>query len=305
LIVCSGNVNNFDFILHHSFIYEQINSVKHSYNIDYDTYFIKGKGFIGYLKNLQKLKNKIREYSPDIVHAHFGLSGLVSCLQRITPVIVTFHGSDANSYVKFLSKVTAHLAIFSIYVEQKISKKINVNKKNAIIPCGLELDKFFPIERKVARDKLNLVQDQNYILFSSAFNNPVKNYNLAKKGIELLKNEFSVIELKNRTREEVNLLINACNLLILTSISEGSPQIIKEAMACNCPIVSTDVGDIRELIGNTEGCYLTSFEPEDVANKIKLALKFGKRTNGRERIKHLDNKIIAKKIMDVYKTVLK
>ena len=97
--------------------------------------------------------------------------------------------------------------------------------------------------------------------------------------------DCELIELDNRNREEVNLLLNACNLLLLTSTSEGSPQVIKEAMACNRPIVATDVGDIRELIGDTEGCYLTSFDPDDVAKKIKLALQFETSINASERIK--------------------
>ena len=79
--------------------------------------------------------------------------------------------------------------------------------------------------------------------------------------------------------------------MILTSFSEGSPQIIKESMACNCPIVSTDVGDVRDVIGETEGCYICSYDPKDVADKIKLALTYSEekgRTNGRKRIIELD-----------------
>ena len=75
-------------------------------------------------------------------------------------------------------------------------------------------------------------------------------------------------------------------------------------MACNCPIVSTDVGDVKEVIGKTEGCYITSFDPKDVAEKIKMALDFGKRTNGRNHIKHLEINNIAKKIINVYEHVL-
>ena len=91
---------------------------------------------------------------------------------------------------------------------------------------------------------------------------------------------------------------------MLTSLWEGSPNVIKEAMACNIPIVSTDVGDVREVIGNTEGCYITSFEPEYIAEKIELALQFGKRTDGRENIKHLESSLIARKIIDLYKKIV-
>ena len=75
-------------------------------------------------------------------------------------------------------------------------------------------------------------------------------------------------------------------------------------MACNCPIVSTDVGDVKEVIGNTDGCYICSYDPGDVADKIKKALDFGQRTDGREKIKHLDKKIIAQEIIGVYNKVL-
>jgi glycosyltransferase involved in cell wall biosynthesis len=104
-------------------------------------------------------------------------------------------------------------------------------------------------------------------------------------------------------------MLNAADILLLTSFSEGSPQIVKEAMSCNCPIVSTYVGDVRWVIGDTKGCYITTFDPADVVEKIKLALKFSEkigRTKGRERIIELglDSDTIAKKIIDVYYSVL-
>lgn len=98
--------------------------------------------------------------------------------------------------------------------------------------------------------------------------------------------------------------MNAPDILLLTSLWEGSPNVIKEAMACNCPILSADVGDGAKVIRKTDGCYICSYDPEDVAEKIKEALEFGKRTNGREKIKHLDEKIIAQKIIGVYNEVL-
>jgi len=118
--------------------------------------------------------------------------------------------------------------------------------------------------------------------------------------------DTELLELKGYNRNQVSLLMNACDVILITSFSEGSPQVIKEAMACNLPIVSTDVGDVKEVIGNTEGCYITSFDPKDVAEKIKMALDFDKRTNGRERIKKLglDSESIAMEIIKLYKNVI-
>lgn len=305
LIICSGNSGKIS-----PFINEQINTLIKIYKIEIDTYLITGNGFWGYLKNLKKLKNKIRQFKPNIIHAHYGLSGLLSCLQRIVPTVITFHGSDAYIfYVKILSKIAAHLSAFNIFVGEKIKNRINRHKISEIVPCGIDLNKFYPIEKNYARKLMNLDLNKNYILFSSRFDNSVKNYPLVKKALVKLKTKNDIIELKNKTREEVNILLNACNLLILTSISEGSPQIVKEAMACNIPVVSTDVGDVKWLFGNEPGYYITNFDPHDVAQKIKLAIEFRKkydRTNGRQRIIDLglDSATIAGRIMDVYKEVL-
>ncbi len=142
------------------------------------------------------------------------------------------------------------------------------------------------------------------MLFPSYFENPVKNRALAENAINILNEDIVLLELKNKSRAEVSRIINSVDVLLLTSFSEGSPQVIKEAMACNCPIVATNVGDIKEVIGETEGCYITSFDCHDVAEKLKMALTFGKRTNGREKIKRFDNKIVASTIYNVYKEVL-
>jgi len=98
----------------------------------------------------------------------------------------------------------------------------------------------------------------------------------------------------------VPIILNASDLLLLTSFYEGSPNIIKEAMACCLPIVSTTVGDVRATIGNTEGCYISSFDPVDVKENIEKAIIYGKRTNGRGNIKFLNSKEISKRLFEIY-----
>lgn len=305
LIVCSGNVDNFDFKLHHAFIYEQIEAIKEKYDIDYDTFFIKGKGVFGYLKNLKSLMNKLKVGKFDIVHAHFGLSGLLANLQTLVPVVITLHGSDINNKrTKIFSLIARILARVTIFVSPQMTRGLKITNSDYIIPCGINLSTFYPINMYESRKKTELSLEKKYILFASNFDNYVKNSPLAKTSLKISKINAELLELKNKSRYEVNLLLNSVDLLILTSLSEGSPQIIKEAMACNCPIVATDVGDIREIIKDTKGCYTTSFDSTDIADKIMLAFKYGQRTNGREQIKHLDNTLIAKKIIEVYKTVI-
>lgn len=314
LIVCSGNApdnQTFDLKLHHAFIYEQVSELEKS-GISFDFFYIKGKGASGYIKNILQLRKKIKSRDFDLIHSHYGLSGLVATFQRKIPLVATFHGCDVNR--KSLSLISSIVAIFSeanIFVTEDLRRKIFVKtpNKNSVIPCGIDLKQFQPNDKQEARTKLSLDNSKKYILFSSAKNVPVKNFNLAKQAVAQFP-DVELIELSEKTRDEVNLLMNASDLFLMTSLREGSPQTIKEAMACNCPVVSTDVGDVRRVLGNTAGCYISGDDPADVAEKIRKALEFVQtygRTNGRSRIIELglDSETIAGKIISVYDEVLK
>ena len=282
LIVASGNSGKIA-----PFVLEQGESIR-NLGIEVKYFLIKGKGFQGYVKYQLELKKNIETFRPDIIHAHFGLSGLFANIQRRLPVVTTYHGSDINNNkIRPLSILAKMLSKKNIFVSKQIAEKIILNRNYNVIPCGIDLDNFYPIEKHNARIKMNLCLDKVIILFSSSFSIKEKNYSLAKEAIDRLPLDVELIELKGYNREEVNLLLNACDAALLTSISEGSPQFIKEAMACNIPIVSTAVGDVKWLFDGIDGCFLTTFNPKDVAEKIKLALIFSEkigRTNGRDKI---------------------
>jgi teichuronic acid biosynthesis glycosyltransferase TuaC len=307
LIVCSGTAPVFSFMKHQAFIYDQVKAVKQlDKEIIFHSFFIKQKGIKGYLRSLPELKREIRLFEPDIIHAHGGTVALLSNLQRQVPVITTFHGSDINiNRIRWMSAIAGVLSYKAIYVNNKLHKKAIIKKKtDVIIPCGIDMNTFYPLSQEEARSVLKFPKEEPYILFCSHFDNPVKNFTLAKEVMQMLPS-IKVHEIVDRSREEVNLLINGASLVLLTSFSEGSPNVIKEAMACNCPIVSVDVGDVKEVIGSTEGCFITSYDSKDLAEKIKLALAFGNRTNGREKINHLKSSIVAEKIIEVYKSIIK
>ena len=282
-------------------------ALKKYHDVSFDVFLIKGRGFIGYFSNIGRLRKKIKDGNYDLVHAHFSLSGFVSLLACKIPVVITFHGSDINEWnLNILSSITALWADHVIFVSGKMFHKVLIKTSNiSIVPCGVDFDQFYPQPKAKAMLAEGLDPDTKYILFSSSFRIRIKNPSLAKRAINLLDDKVKMIDLSGRTRDEVRNLINASDLLLMTSYSEGSPQIVKEAMACNCPIVSTEVGDVREVIANTQGCYITTFNPADVAEKIQKAIGFGKPTNGRANISHLDNRIIANRIFEVYKKVRK
>lgn len=305
LIVTSGNSGSIS-----SFVQEQADSIKKQ-GIIVDFYVIRGKGYAGYLSNLVELKKKIKLFEPELLHAHYGLSALLAGIQRKVPVVSTFHGSDIWVYRKnrMLSQLAHIFTNHSIVVNKHMSNYLLFNNKVSIIPCGVDINLFSPVERQIAKGDMSLPGDKINILFSSSFDYYEKNYQLAEKAMGLLGNAYNLIELKGYTRTEVNLLLNGCDIALMTSISEGSPQFIKEAMACNCPIVSTDVGDVKELITGLTGNYISQKDPTDVAEKIKLVISIiglEGRTNGRKRIMDLglDLETIAGRITSVYRSVL-
>jgi len=301
LIVCSKNSGKIA-----PFIVEQAESlVRVGLTVDYFT--VKGKGIFGYLANCKSLINKINSYKPDLIHAHYGLLGLLANLQRRIPVITTYHGSDINDPKIFpFSWLNMLLSAHNIFVSEKNQQKAGLFKNNSLIPCGVDLKMFKSTEKTEARELLGLEQNKNYILFAGAFDNKVKNAELAIKAVDLL-NNAGLLELKDYIREQVALLMNAVDAVLMTSFTEGSPQIIKEALACNCPVVSVPVGDVPEVIEGIDGCYISSYDPTDVAEKLKLALNYGKPTKGRKRIieRGLDGELVAKRILEVYRNVMK
>lgn len=299
LVVCSYNFGKI-----FPFISEQVESLQKK-EIILDYYLIKGKGISGYLKNLEAFKQKIKSFEPDLIHAHYGFTGLFSNLQRKIPVVTTYHGSDINMRIpRLVSYLSIILSYHNIFVSKSLAEKVMAKRKMSIVPCGVNKEIFRPLDKIDCRLKLGLDTSENIILFSHEFSNKVKNYTLAKAAADLLPG-IKLIELKGYSREEVSLLLNACDVALMTSHTEGSPNFIKEAMFCNTPIVSTPVGDVREVIGDTSGCFLTSFNTLNVMEKISLALNFKKKTNG--RIKCLDNydqSHIAIKIVDIFSNVL-
>ncbi|CAG4999646.1 D-inositol-3-phosphate glycosyltransferase [Dyadobacter sp. CECT 9275] len=305
LIVCSGNAPHFDFQKHQAFIYDQAEALKQAEpGIQIDYFFIKGKGIMGYLSCWGKLRRQLKEQDYTCIHAHVTLSGLLANLQRKVPVVTTFHGSDINfPILRVISLVVDILSRRTIYISQNlVSKALFTGKsKSVVIPCGVDFDLFVPGNKEQSRQLLGLSPHKRYILFSSHFDNTVKNYPLARQAAELVKDPMlEILELKNYSRAEVALLFTAVDMALMTSYSEGSPQFVKEALACNCPVVSTDVGDVREIMREITGCYITTYEPADIAEKISQVLFHAKPVAARDHVLGFDNRLIAKRILDVY-----
>ena len=302
LIVANHNSGKFS-----PFIVEQAETLNRT-GIIVETYGIVGKGIWGYLKNNFYIRRKIQSFQPDLIHAHYGLSGLCANLQRGVPVITTYHGSDIHigGWVLKLSRLAMRLSAYNIFVSKKMMEMSGYRKSNACVQsCGLDLDVIKEIPKAMAREALGLDINERIGLFSGSFDNRIKNYPLAKAAVEKLQ-DVHLMELKGYSRQEVNLLMNACDFQLTTSFRESGPLVVKEAMACGTPVVSVDVGDVKEIFGDTDGCYIAERNPDDIAAKIRLALSFKGKTTGRQRIIDLglSNDLVAKRLIAIYEEVL-
>lgn len=280
--------------------------------IDIEFFNITSGGIMGYLKSILRLRKHLKINYYDFIHAHYSYSGIMASLVCTRPVITSLMGSDIRKSYFTLLILSFFYNFFwfgTIVKSKKMNDKLKYTK-SFIIPNGVDLKIFKEIDKNEALNKVKFKKKYNLLFVAFGENSRVKNYDLAKQAFDSIRSSDKELHVISKIKHnELPYYYNAADALVLTSFSEGSPNVIKEAMACNCPIVSTDVGDVREVLGNTYGCYMSSFSPNDVAEKINMALDFSKtigRTNGRKRIMELglDADTIAKKIIDVYKETL-
>jgi teichuronic acid biosynthesis glycosyltransferase TuaC len=310
LIVCKANFESseMNFQKNRAYVYDQFVGIKKHFHT-VDVFFLRGTGILSYIKGAFELRKFLKNKKYDILHAHYGYCGFIAGLVSRIPVVVTYHGTDINEKVSnVISSFSIFMASWNIFVSEKLYKKaLFRSKKNfSIIPCGVDLNIFKPIDLELKAMNENNSGRKKEVLFSSSFSNKVKNFSLANDSLLLVKNyDVTLIELVNKTRKEVSEMLNKCDALLLTSFTEGSPQIIKEAMACNCPIVSTDVGDVKNIIWQTNNCFVAAFDKEEIAEKMKIIFDSGKRSNGRGFIEVYDNERVVGMVVDVYHKVFR
>lgn len=302
LVVVSGNHSQVA-----AFVTEQVAALRQA-GCEVKLFCVTGRGLLGYLRNLKSIKIAIKSFSPDILHAHYGLCGLLCTLQRNVPVIVTYHGSDINnpSMLRF-SRLAMLRSAHNIFVSKKLQQKAIKSFSlftSSVLPCGIDTTIFHPMNREKACLWMKLDSAQHYILFAGAFDNEIKDPQLAKEACALLPG-VELLELKGYNRNEVVALMNVADCLLMTSHSEGSPQVIKEALACGCPVVSVDVGDVAEQIEGTNCGMIVERTPEAIANALSMQLERPHRPYCKEKTDQFDNKRIAATIVEIYKTVIK
>lgn len=304
------------------FIKTQIESLKKE-GVSCDVFLLKGEGKSKYIKNVKRLRSFLFDREYDIVHAHYAYTGWTARLGTKLPLIVSFMGTDVFGPVNeqgkrtlsskvfhristiLLSRVSDHLIVKSTQMKNGIPED-----KLSVIPNGVDLDVFSP--RQVSRNSLGLRADIKYVMFAS---NPDKSnkrnekrFDIAEEAVKLLRKRMpntELIWLEKKRPEEVAKYLNSVDCLLLTSEHEGSPNVVKEALACNLPVVSRDVGDVAERINGVKNCHIVSNIPVDIADTLHETLIAGTRAeNGFEKIRKLSIQKIAQRIQDVYQKIL-
>jgi glycosyltransferase involved in cell wall biosynthesis len=172
----------------------------------------------------------------------------------------------------------------------------------------LDLEMFSPQDKRAARAALSLPENRRLVLFGGNPTVPRKRFSLAQEAIALLNGQPDVelVVPRGVPHRQIPLYMNACDALVLASLHEGSPNVVKEALACNLPVVSVDVGDARERIGSLPGCVVCQDDrPETIAAALTEVLNQKTPFNGRDAVKDLDELLLTPKVIDVYRRAMR
>ena len=300
------------------FIVRQVQFLR-KLGVDIDVFPVNGrKNPLQYSRAWLTVQHRLARGSYDLIHAQWAQAALPSLPAR-KPLVVTFRGSDVEGIVgpnqrytasgwvlRQIARGVARMADEAILVADRLTRLLP-RRDYHIIPSGLDLDLFRPCPQPEARLRLNLAPGFRYILFAASPENPTKRYGLAQAAVERLDPRYraKLIVATGVEPARMPIYMSACDVLLLTSLHEGSPNVVKEALACNLPVVSTDVGDVRERIRNVEGCVLCeNDDPQVLASALSAVLDRSQRVAGRAAVHELDELLLTRKVIGVYERAL-
>ncbi len=283
------------------------------------------QGMGAYFRMLKPLTAAVEKAKPALIHLMYGgiMADRVTAWNRRVPKVVTFHGSDllgenlSGWRRKFLSRLGTWcsrraaaradgVVVVSSSLKQSLPAHLNAAKVR-VIPCGIDLDRFQPINRAACQRELSWKPDRFHVVFASNNGDPVKRPALATASVQALKSLGVPAEmhlLQGVPNAQVPIWMNAGDALLLTSLHEGSPTVVKEALACGLPVVAVDVGDVAERTKPIEGCYLALADPADLAAKLALVSHSGRRVNAREQVRDLSLQNVAIRLETFYRETL-
>ena len=274
-----------------------------------------------YLGLARRVRDLVASTAPDVVLVMYGgvMADVVTRAVRDVPVVVTFRGTDllggrgrdlvhglSRRYGVIASRRAARRAAGIVVKSQNLLEALppGVDPSRVwIVPDGIDLDRFAPRDASECRADLGWDPGRRHVLFPGASDRPEKRFELAEAAVALMDGDVELHALSGVSHDEVATWLNAADAVLLTSAHEGSPNVVKEALACNVAVVSVDVGDVREWIAGVEGCAIAGPTPADLAVKLRGALERGRPTRGRELMQNVAVVQVAAKLSEIYAAV--
>lgn len=281
--------------------------------VELEYFVVAGRGWKSYIKSIKPLREKMQKGGYDVVHAHYSwcayLTGIAKRGMKV-PMVVSLMGNDIldHWWYPVLARVVAKCKPWKAVIVKSQEMKSRVGMSYAhVIPNGVNMEKFHELPKDECQKKLGWVSGKIHVLFPARVEDTRKNWPLANAAVQMQNSDIELHPFKNTPNDETPIWYNAADAVVLPSFYEGSANALKEAMACNRPVVTTDMGDCRERIEGCEGCYVANtYEVEEFAELLGKALEFGGKTKGRERLvaDGIADYQIAERLITIYKNIL-
>lgn len=281
--------------------------------VDVDLFLVNGRGWLNYLRASYLLRSKIRKQKFDIIHSHYSFSTWVAIIAGGRNIVSSLMGSDvkASFFLRILIRISLLPFCRAIIVKSdEMKRDLSYDAAN-VVPNGVNLDVFYPRSSHECKQILGWDTEKLNVLFPSNPNRPEKNFGLLENALASSgMNNYVIHTLTDISFAEMATYYNAADIVCMSSTREGSPNAIKEAMACNKLVVSTKVGDVEWLFGSTPGLFLSEQEVQSFSASVEEAIEFGKKnemiSGGRDRILQLQlsDALVAMKLKEIYQAVI-
>jgi glycosyltransferase involved in cell wall biosynthesis len=259
----------------------------------------------GYVRFYRDVLAQIRRAEYDLVHANYGLLAPLAVAQPVRPIILSLWGTDVHGRLGWVAAQFGRVFDAQIAVSKELALKLPFDCR--VIPHGIDFDRFRPIPKTEALTELGWPQNHRHVLFPYDPSREVKNYDRAERLVQRANQAVSVpVELQavhGVPHERVPVYMNAADTLLLTSRWEGSPNAVREALACNLPVVSTDVGDVSEQVAGVARSHVCATDDE-LVDRLVAILQAGQRSDGRTANGRYDLSQMGARLLSVYASVL-
>lgn len=241
----------------------------------------------------------------DIVHANYGLTAPMAIAQPTRPIVISLWGSDVYGTFGRLSKTCARFADEVIVMSGRMAEAVGGDP--AVIPHGVNFEWFKPCSQREACTEVGWDYEQNHVLFPWGKDRTVKDYPKAERVVAAARKQLAdPIELhaiSGVPHERMPIYMNAADVMLMTSKWEGSPNSVREALACDLPVVATDVGDVAEHVSELPVSQVCASENE-LVDALVNALETTQSPNCREAVRHLSLDRMGADLLEVYSRAL-